>query len=134
MDLDSLKALPPSDQQTFPIGRISMETVRMDVALRFLNGMLRGSRSADAYLDAPDGFRADARECEQMIHANKFSNDETRALLNVVNAARQVYGRRNRYVHRFLRSGFIRREQWELAHVSRSGERRRRWRTCPSRR
>jgi hypothetical protein len=53
MELETLRALPTKDQQTFLLGRIALETTSMDAALRFVNAALRGHRNVDAYLDAP---------------------------------------------------------------------------------
>ncbi|MFF7291653.1 hypothetical protein ACFY9N_03885 [Microbacterium sp. NPDC008134] len=120
MELDDLRALSPTDQQTFLIGRIGMETVRMDIALRFLNGVLRGHRTFDAFMVAPEGFKANAAECDLMIDRRVDTSErERRALHSAIDAARQIYSHRNRYVHRFLRTGLLRKEQWELAHLSR---------------
>lgn len=120
MDLEDLQSMPSPDQHTFLLGRISAEALRMDIALRFLNGALRGHNNFDAYLDAPDGFRANARECAHMAEKHDGLSDEVRhALLRAIESASMLYAHRNRFTHDLLRHGLDDNSIWELARVSR---------------
>lgn len=118
MELEELRALKASDQATFMLGRIASETLRMDIALRFLNASLRGRKDIDAYRQAPQGFRANARECTSMINERgEISGHIRTAMLEAVEQAEKVYDHRNRYMHDHLREAMLQ-EGWELARVS----------------
>jgi hypothetical protein len=122
MDLDTLRALPVTDQRVFLLGRIAAETTSMDAALRLLNGALRGQYDIDAYLDAPDFFSKNARECRKLLNKRDEIDDETRkAVLRAITLASDAYTKRNRYVHDLLRDDLLDRS-WELARLSRQPE------------
>lgn len=120
MRLIDLHALEPADQQALLLGRIGMEAVRMEVALRFLHSVLSGHRDFDSYLDAPAFFSVAAKECMVMVRESEsLTRDERRAIRRAVKIARGLYSRRNRFVHDFLRVSLADRSQWELAPVAR---------------
>jgi hypothetical protein len=116
-----LQTLPVDDQHAFLLGRIGMQTVRMDIALRFLHSMLEGHRDFDAFLDAPDRFSANAKSCRRMIADHDALSPESRAALTqVVSRAEDLYAQRNRFTHDFLRTALIDQTRWELARVART--------------
>lgn len=120
MRLSDLKLLEPADQQAFLLGRIGVEAVRMEVALRFLHSVLSGHRDFESFLDAPAFFSDTAKECMVKIRENPmFTTDERRAIRRAVKIARGLYTRRNRFVHDLLRTNLADRSQWELARVAR---------------
>ncbi|WP_341955941.1 hypothetical protein [Microbacterium sp. LWH13-1.2] len=120
MRLPDLHKLEPADQQALLLGRIGMEAVRMEVALRFLHSVLAGHRDFESYLDAPPFFSDTAKECMAMIRENtSLIGEERRAIHRAVKIARGLYSRRNRFVHDFLRVSLADRSQWELAPVAR---------------
>jgi len=122
MDLDALYALPPADQRTFLLGRLSTETTRMDIALRFLNAALDGVGEVDAFRDAPDRLQPNVDECEAKVAAtDRLSNDERPLVSGTLDAARTVYQRRNRFVHDLLREDLFTKD-WELLRLNRNGE------------
>jgi hypothetical protein len=122
MELETLRTLPAKDQQTFLLGRIASETTSMDAALRLVNAALRGQRNVDAYLDAPDFFSANAKQCRILINKHPNLTDETRkAVLGAVSASSKTYTQRNRYIHDLLRSDLLD-KSWELASLSRRPE------------
>jgi hypothetical protein len=121
MELDALRALPITDQQTFLLGRIAGETTRMDAALRLLHAALRGEQDLDAFLDAPNFFTTNAKECRKLTKEHPAIDDGTRsAVLRAVTFAGNHYTRRNRYIHDLLRRDLLDRS-WELARLSRQG-------------
>lgn len=122
MELETLRALPAKDQQTFLLGRIASETTSMDAALRFVNAALRGQRNVDAYLDAPNFFSTNAKECRKLIKDHPELTAETRtAVQGAVLAGSKAYTRRNRYIHDLLRRDLLD-TSWELAPLSRRPE------------
>lgn len=119
MKLSMLRALPSADQQIFLLGRIALETSRLDASLRFVHAALSGRNNVDAFLDAPDNFSANVKQCRQLIENHQTLDAQSRAaLLDAVVAARNVYQQRNRYTHDFLRKDVLD-QGWELARLSR---------------
>jgi hypothetical protein len=119
MKLEKLRALPSADQQIFLLGRIALETSRLDASLRFVHAALSGQNNVDAFLDAPDNFSVNVKKCRQLIDNHQKLDDKARAaVLDAVVAARNVYQRRNRYTHDFLRKNLLD-QGWELARLSR---------------
>ncbi|MDD1477896.1 hypothetical protein [Arthrobacter sp. H16F315] len=119
MKLEKLRALAPADQQIFLLGRIALETSRLDASLRFVHAALSGQNNVDAFLDAPDNFSVNVKKCRQLIDTHLTLNDQAgAAVLDAVVAARNVYQRRNRYTHDFLRKDLLN-QGWELARLSR---------------
>ena len=115
MELEILRTLPARDQQIFLLGRIASETTSMDAALRFVNAALRGERNVDAYLDAPDFFSTNAKECQKLLRDHPELTVETRAaVLAAVSAGSKAYTRRNRYIHDLLRKDLLD-TSWQLA-------------------
>lgn len=122
MELSALRELPVTDQQTFLLGRIAGETTRMDAALRLLHAALRGEQDIDAFLDAPNFFTTNAKECRKLTKEHPAIDDETRsAVLRAVTFAGGHYTRRNPYIHDMLRRDLLDRS-WELARLSRQDE------------
>lgn len=92
MELESLRALPLADQQIFLLGRIAAETTSMDAALRLVHAALRGQNNIDAFLDSPDLFSTNARECNKLIKDHGDLDDATRkAAVRAVSIASKIY-------------------------------------------
>jgi hypothetical protein len=122
MELEMLRTLPAKDQQIFLLGRIASETTSMDAALRFVNAALRDQRNVDAYLDAPNFFSSNAKECQKLIRNHPELSSETRkAVLGAVSAGSKAYARRNRFIHDLLKKDLLV-TSWELAPLSRQPE------------
>lgn len=94
----------------------------MDAALRFVHAALHGRRDVDAYLDAPDYFSTNARECKRLIRNHADLDPAVRLAVNkAISAASATYTRRNRYVHDLLRESLVD-PNWEIARLSRQPE------------
>lgn len=121
MDLTSLRGLNDADQRVFLLGRIVSETASLDAALRFFHAALDGRHEVDAFRDAPDMFRANARECAKKVAGATELADVARAAFEAtLLAAADVYDRRNRFVHDLLRDDLLS-QRWELMRLNRKG-------------
>lgn len=121
MDLISLRALDDADQRTFLLGRIVSETAGLDAALRFFHAALDGRREVDAFRDAPDQFRVNARECaEKVAGATELAHGARAAFDATLLAAADVYDWRNRFVHDLLRDDALS-QRWELMRLNWKG-------------
>src|SRR4051812_41663938 len=122
MKLKALRKLPERDQQTFLLGRIASEAVRLDAALRGLNAGLRGERDPLAFLDSPDFFSANVKACYVLLDKNSDISAAARAAIAVgLDRALELYQKRNRFIHDLLRHDVLE-EKWELARMTRVGD------------
>lgn len=124
MELDALRALPPSDQRVFLLGRITSETTSLDAALRFVHAALRGRHEIDAFLDAPRFITTIVKECKALLAQHDRIDDVGRRAVNAtLTAANKLYATRNRFVHDMLRADLLS-GRWELAEARASARRR----------